>query len=92
MPFITPFGRYCFKRLPFGLVSAQDIFQRKIDETYDGLEGIICIADNIVFHGHDDDSHDRNLRNMMLRTSEKRLALNPDKCYIKQKQIGFPLS
>ena len=28
--FNTPFGRYCFKRLPFGLVSAQDIFQRDI--------------------------------------------------------------
>lgn len=32
--FNTPFGRYCFKRLPFGLVSTLDIFQRKIDDTY----------------------------------------------------------
>ena len=39
--FNSPFGRYSFKRLPFGVVSAQDIFQRKIDETYDGLPGII---------------------------------------------------
>ena len=30
----TLFGRYCSKRLPFGLVSTQDIFQRKIDETW----------------------------------------------------------
>ena len=50
----TPFGRYCLKRLPFGLVSVQDIFQRKIDETYDGLPGIICIADDVVVYGQDD--------------------------------------
>ena len=25
--FITPFGRYCFNRLPFGISSAPEIFQ-----------------------------------------------------------------
>ena len=27
--FITPFGRYAFRRLPFGISSAPEIFQRK---------------------------------------------------------------
>ena len=31
--FNTPYGRYRFLRLPFGLVCAQDVFQRKVDET-----------------------------------------------------------
>ena len=52
--FNTPFGRYCVKRLPIGLVSTQGIFQRKTDETYDGLPGIICISDNVVVYGQDD--------------------------------------
>ena len=30
--FITPNGRYCFKRLPFGITSAPEIFQRKMQE------------------------------------------------------------
>ncbi len=29
---ITPFGRYMWKRLPFGLKVSREIFQRKIDE------------------------------------------------------------
>ena len=87
--FNTPFGRYCFKRLPFGLVSAQDIFQRKIDETYDGLPGIICIADDIVVYGQDDKTHDQNLIQMMERTKERGLSLNSDKCHIRQSSIGF---
>ena len=29
--FNSPFGRYCFLHLPFGLVCSQDIFQKKMD-------------------------------------------------------------
>ena len=87
--FNTPFGRYCFKRLPFGLVSAQDIFQRMIDETCDGLPGIILIADDVVVYGQDDKTHDENLTRLMERTKERGLSLNCDKCHIKQNSISF---
>ncbi|KAK0141090.1 hypothetical protein N1851_021892 [Merluccius polli] len=46
--FNTPFGQYRFLRLPFGLISAQDEFQRKIDETYQGLEGVVAIVDDVL--------------------------------------------
>ena len=32
--FATPYHRYRFKRLPFGLSCAGDLFQAKIDETF----------------------------------------------------------
>ena len=35
--FRTPFGRYCWKRLPFGLRVSQDIFQARMDEILEGL-------------------------------------------------------
>ena len=47
--FNSPFGRYRFKRMPFGLQMSQDIFQACIDRLIKGLEGVIAIADNIVF-------------------------------------------
>ena len=31
MTFNSPFGRYCFLQLPFGLICSQDIFQKKMD-------------------------------------------------------------
>ncbi|XP_072182294.1 uncharacterized protein [Diadema setosum] len=37
--FNSPLGRYCFKRLPFGLNVSQDIFQAKMDVI---LEGCRC--------------------------------------------------
>lgn len=50
--FITPFGRYCFKRLPFGITSAPEIFQRKMLETLEGLEGVEVFMDDILVHSN----------------------------------------
>jgi len=50
--FTTPFGRYWFLRLPFGLVCAQDIFQKKVDKTFADLPGVTGIADDIVIVGY----------------------------------------
>ena len=34
----SPFGRYRFNRMPFGLKMSQNIFQTKIDQTFEGCE------------------------------------------------------
>ncbi len=49
--FNSPFGRYRFLRLPFGLVCSQDIFQRMMDQILDHCEGVIGIADDVIVHG-----------------------------------------
>ena len=49
--FNSPFGRYGFKRMPFGLKMSQDVFQTKIDQTFEGCEGVVGIADDIVVFG-----------------------------------------
>jgi hypothetical protein len=49
--FITPFGRYCFCRLPFGISSASEHYQRRMLEILDGLEGVVGSIDDILVHG-----------------------------------------
>ena len=44
--FITPFGRYQFNRLPFGIASAPEHFQRRMSQMLEDLEGTICHADD----------------------------------------------
>ncbi|KAK2172687.1 hypothetical protein NP493_940g00016 [Ridgeia piscesae] len=68
--FNAPYGRYCFRRLPFRLVSAQDVFQKKVDQTFEGLPGVVAIADDIVVFGQTEAEHDE-LDNLMKRTQEK---------------------
>ena len=55
------FGRYRFLCLPFGLICSQDIFQRKVNETFGDLSRVTGIADDIVVYGYDDRNHDKNL-------------------------------
>lgn len=79
----TPHGRYCFKRLPFGLLPAQDVFQ-KIDQTYEGLPDVIGITDDIIVYGENDADHDSNPLIMLEHTRQVGLGLNPDKYDIRK--------
>ena len=49
--FITPFGRYCYTRLPFGITSAPEIFQRRTSEVLAGQEGADAITDDVSIYG-----------------------------------------
>ena len=44
--FITPFGRFCFNRLPFGIMSAPEHFQRCMLKLLQGIEGVVVLVDD----------------------------------------------
>ena len=46
--FITPFGRYCYNKLPFGITGAPEYFQKKMSAVVDGLQGVLCLIDDIL--------------------------------------------
>ena len=48
----------------FGLRMSQDIFQKKIDETYEKCRGVVGIADDINVFGTES-THDYNLHKAM---------------------------
>jgi hypothetical protein len=56
--FNTIFGRYRYLRLPMGISSAMDLFQKKVDEIYEGLEGVVAIVDDILVYGKTRAKHD----------------------------------
>ena len=65
MTFNSPFGRYCFLHLPFGLVCSQDIFQKKMDQFLKECPGCTGIADDITIHSCTEAEHDTHLHNLM---------------------------
>ena len=48
--FITPFGRYWCKHLPFGISSAPKIFQREMKKMLVGLPGVVCQMNDILIY------------------------------------------
>ena len=87
--FNTPFGRYHFTRLPFGIHSSQDVFQKKVDEVYEGIQGVSAIVDDILVFGKTAEEHDQNLRALLERSRQKGLKLNPEKCKIKVQEVSY---
>ena len=57
--FITPFGRYMFKRLPFGISSAPEYFQKRMDKELSGIEGVKCHMGDILIIRRDQAEHDK---------------------------------
>lgn len=87
--FNTLYGKHCFLRLPFGIVSAQDELQRRVDETYEGLRGVAFIVDDIVVFDKIKQEHDTNLRAMLNHTRERGIHLNPEKCHISVSEVSY---
>ncbi|GBO34715.1 Transposon Ty3-I Gag-Pol polyprotein [Araneus ventricosus] len=59
--FITPFGRFRFQRLPFGIASAPEHFQRRVCQMLEGTPGTICNMDDILIWGSAQEEHDQRL-------------------------------
>ena len=87
--FRPPFGRYCWRRLPFRLNVSQYIFQFRINQILEGLKGVIGIGDDVCVYGENSEDHDRNLTKLIETAQDEGLVFNYAKCLIKQRSISF---
>lgn len=87
--FSTHVGLRRYKRLPFGINAASEIFQEAIREILTGLPGCKNISDDIIVFGKGKEEHDKNLRGVLQRLKENNLRLNKDKCEFSKTEIKF---
>lgn len=86
--FITPFGRYYFKRLPFGIASAPEHFQNRMaTEVTEGLEGVVCYMDDVLVWGQTQEEHDAHLHAVLERIQKAGIALNVGKCDLSKQEV-----
>ena len=86
--FLTPWGRFSFNRIPFGISSASEIFQRMMSEVLEGLDGVICHMDDILIHSPTYEDHVKQVRAVLQRLSEVGITLN-SKCEFFKQRIKF---
>ena len=82
--FITPFGRYCFRRLPFGITSAPEVFQVEMEKLLGNPPGVVVIIDDVVVFGAAEAEHDERLQAVLEICKSKGLKLNRSKCLFKR--------
>lgn len=87
--FITPWGRYCFTRLPFGISSAPEHFQKAMQRILEGLDGVECQVDDILVFGETQEQHDKRLIAVLERLADANVTLNLEKCKFSTDKVEF---
>jgi len=93
--FETPFGRYRWKRLCFGITPAPEIFQAKMHHVIGGLKGVASIADDMLVYGCEDTyeqaliDHDKNMIALLNRCRERDLHLSKEKLQINRQSTTY---
>ncbi|UYV82899.1 K02A2.6-like [Cordylochernes scorpioides] len=87
--FITPFGRYKFKRLPFGISSAPEHFQKRMSAILRGVNGVISHMDDILIFAKRKEEHDETLREVLRRLKNSGITLNKENCQFGVSNVTF---
>ena len=93
--FITHNGRYKWKRMPFGIKPASEIFQQKLDQIIEGLPGTARIADDILVwsDGETEEqalhNHDKNLEKLLQRAECNNMKMDPQKLKYRQREVKY---
>ena len=87
--FITPFGRYCFNKLPFGISSAPELFQKRMGQILEGLDGVLCQMDDVLVFGSNQQEHDFRLHAVLKAIKAAGVTLNSEKCSFSVDKLKF---
>lgn len=81
---------YRFKRLPFGLSNAPDIFQEIMQTVVlEGCQGVSNYLDDVLVHGATLEEHNANLEKVLCRLREHNVVLNDKKCHFGAESVKF---
>ena len=86
---ITPFGLFEFLRMPFGLKSAAQAFQRLLDSVCAGLDFIFVYLDDILIASESFAEHKEHLKILFDRLQDHRLVVKAEKCVLGVSEINF---
>ena len=87
--FVSSFGKWEFKRCPFGLAQAPTYFQRLVNEVLSGLTFAFGYLDDILVYSPDMETHLEHLRKVFIKLREADLKLKEVKCNFLKKHIQY---
>jgi hypothetical protein len=87
--FATPWGRFKFLRLPFGVSPAPERFHRIVADIIRGLPGVIHYIDDILIMARTRQEHDRLVATVLRRLADAGFAVNEAKSEFGKDSIPF---
>ncbi|CAB4030624.1 Transposon Ty3-G Gag-Pol poly [Paramuricea clavata] len=81
--------------MPFGISPAGEIFQQRLDQEINDLDGVRTVADDILVIGNGETmqeavaDHDRKLKELFDCCRAKHIKLNPNKIELKKTSMPY---
>ena len=87
--FVTPFGKYEFLMVPFGLAQAPAYLQLLMNQVLEGLNFTMTYLDDIIIFSNSEEEHLLYLEEVFHRLREAGLKMKQSKCNFFKSQIHY---
>uniref|UniRef100_A0A0A9YGK9 RNA-directed DNA polymerase n=1 Tax=Lygus hesperus TaxID=30085 RepID=A0A0A9YGK9_LYGHE len=87
--FLSPMGRFKFLKLPFGITSAPEVFQKAVHEILQDQKNAVAMMDDILVWGTTEKEHDYYLREVLTKLRAAGMTLNKEKTELKKNTVRY---
>ena len=87
--FNTPFWRYQFARLPYGVHLAQEVFHKRINQSFDVIPQVETDINDMLIWRHSDVNHNMCLIRCLEKAHKIGMTLNVEKCKFKETELIY---
>ena len=87
--FVTPFGKYEFLMVPFGLAQAPAYFQLLMNKVLEGLKFAMTYLDDIIIFSENESQHLKHLETVFSHLGEAGLKMKRSKCDFFKSEIHY---
>ena len=87
--FVTPFGKYEFLMVPFGLAQAPAYFQLLMNKVLEGLSYAMTYLDDIIIFSKNEEEHLGHLEEVFHQLRQAGLKMKHSKCDFFKSEIHY---
>jgi len=89
--FWTRHGLYEFQVMPFRLTNTPSTFEDMMNYVFSNMIdlGLLVYMDDFLINAKTEEEHDQRVKEVLKRLQENRLAVSPDKCVWKTREVEF---
>ena len=73
--------------MPFGISSAPEHFQKRMSKILGGLDGVLCLMNDVLVCGNNETEQDQRLMAALSKIQTTGVTLNPNKCEFRKKKL-----
>ena len=89
MAFNSPFGKYEYVKVPFGLAQAPAYFQELMTEILKDFDFAIAYLDDIIIFSRMAEEHPSHIRQIFEKLQVAKLSMKLSKCHFFSKEIQY---